>query len=177
MERFWHQPQNPGRCSVDTCKSFRGFCRIRQTTKWQLLLFNDNFMEMNSPIQYSIICPFLSCSDRKSMILFAILRAAVSDPEKNVSSIPADLGPRERKQLEFYNTRYSVCEQVWSWKTMQLRKDCRFLSYDCIFVEVQCTVVRLLLLWHVFSIWSCQRNGNNKILEFRLVGKTAVEIF
>mgnify|MGYP000008263859 FL=1 len=59
-----------------------------------------------------IICPFLSRSDRKSMMLFAILRAAVSDPEKNVSSIPADLGPRERKQLEFYNTRYSVCEQV-----------------------------------------------------------------
>ena len=37
-------------------------------------------------------------------------------------------------------------------KTRQLRKDCRFLLYDCIFVGVQYTVVRLLLLWHVFSM-------------------------
>ena len=35
-----------------------------------------------------------------------MFRAAVSDPEKNVSTIPSDLGPRERKQMEFYNTRY-----------------------------------------------------------------------
>ena len=72
-------------------------------------------MEMNGPVQYVLyknLPIFESDSDRKSMMLFAILRAAVSDPEKNVSSIPADLGPRERKQLEFYNTRYSVCEQV-----------------------------------------------------------------
>ena len=125
-----------------------------------------------------IICPFLSRSDRKSMMLFAILRAAVSDPEKNVSSFPADLGPRERKQLEFYNTRYSVCEQVWSWKNKATSQKFRSLLYECIFVGVQCTVVRLLVLWHVFSIWSClQRNGNNKILEFQLTGKTAVDIF
>lgn len=52
----------------------------------------------------------LHTEKKKDLIVETILvdqlsRAAVSDPEKNVSSIPADLGPRERKQLEFYNTR------------------------------------------------------------------------
>lgn len=37
---------------------------------------------------------------------FVTFRAAVSDPEKNNSIIPPDVGPKQRKQMEFYNTRY-----------------------------------------------------------------------
>ena len=37
---------------------------------------------------------------------FVTFRAAVSDPEENNSTIPPDMGPKERKQMEFYNTRY-----------------------------------------------------------------------
>ena len=37
---------------------------------------------------------------------FVTFRAAVSDPEKNNSTISPDVGPKERKQMEFYNTRY-----------------------------------------------------------------------
>lgn len=52
----------------------------------------------------------LHSEKKKDLIVETILvdqlsRAAVSDPQKNVSSIPTDLGPRERKQMEFYNTR------------------------------------------------------------------------
>ncbi|XP_068744753.1 calcyphosin-2-like isoform X1 [Montipora capricornis] len=52
----------------------------------------------------------LHSEKKKDVIVETILvdqlsRAAVSDPEKNASSIPADLGPKERKQMEFYNTR------------------------------------------------------------------------
>lgn len=52
----------------------------------------------------------LHSEKKKDLIVETILvdqlsRAAVSDPEKNVSTIPSDLGPRERKQMEFYNTR------------------------------------------------------------------------
>ena len=41
--------------------------------------------------------------------LNCVSRAAVSDPEKNNSTIPPDLGPKQRKQMEFYNTRYCNC--------------------------------------------------------------------
>lgn len=41
----------------------------------------------------------------ETILVDQLSRAAVSDPQKNVSTIPTDLGPRERKQMEFYNTR------------------------------------------------------------------------
>ena len=42
------------------------------------------------------------------ILFFYIFGAAVSDPEKNNSTIPPDVGPKQRKQMEFYNTRYAI---------------------------------------------------------------------
>ena len=40
--------------------------------------------------------------------LFAVSRAAVSDPEISLSPVvPLDAGPKERKKMEFYNTRWA----------------------------------------------------------------------
>ncbi|KAL9985116.1 hypothetical protein ACROYT_G007483 [Oculina patagonica] len=52
----------------------------------------------------------LNSEKKKDLIVETVLvdqlsRAAVSDPEKNNSTIPPDLGPKQRKQMEFYNTR------------------------------------------------------------------------
>lgn len=52
----------------------------------------------------------LHSEKKKDLIVETILvdqlsRAAVSDPQKNINSIPADIGPKERKKMEFYNTR------------------------------------------------------------------------
>ena len=55
----------------------------------QLIFFSDTVLH--------VIIPF-----------FYIFRAAVSDPEKNNSTIPPDVGPKQRKQMEFYNTRYAI---------------------------------------------------------------------
>lgn len=49
---------------------------------------------------------------------FLIFRAAVSDPEKNNSTIPPDVGPKQRKQMEFYNTRYAIAVKTKSFKNM-----------------------------------------------------------
>lgn len=46
--------------------------------------------------------------------IFYIFRAAVSDPEKNNSTIPPDVGPKQRKQMEFYNTRYDIAVKTKS---------------------------------------------------------------
>ncbi|CAH3189991.1 unnamed protein product [Porites evermanni] len=51
----------------------------------------------------------LHSEKKKDLIVETILvdqlsRAAVSDPQKNINSIPADIGPKERKKMEFYNT-------------------------------------------------------------------------
>jgi len=52
----------------------------------------------------------LHSEKKKDLIVETVLvdqlsRAAVSDPEKNNSTIPPDVGPKQRKQMEFYNTR------------------------------------------------------------------------
>ncbi|XP_020625654.1 calcyphosin-2-like [Orbicella faveolata] len=52
----------------------------------------------------------LHSEKKKDLIVETVLvdqlsRAAVSDPEKNNSIIPPDVGPKQRKQMEFYNTR------------------------------------------------------------------------
>nr|XP_058963199.1 calcyphosin-2-like isoform X2 [Pocillopora verrucosa] len=41
----------------------------------------------------------------ETVLVDQLSRAAVSDPEKNNSTIPPDLAPKQRKQMEFYNTR------------------------------------------------------------------------
>ncbi|RMX56794.1 hypothetical protein pdam_00009950 [Pocillopora damicornis] len=41
----------------------------------------------------------------ETVLVDQLSRAAVSDPEKNNSAIPPDLAPKQRKQMEFYNTR------------------------------------------------------------------------
>ena len=138
MEHFLDQLQNPGPCIAVLAHANHSEVFVDwDRQQWQLLLFNDKLWKWIAlySMYCVIICPFLSRSDHKSMMLFAILRAAVSDPEKNVSSIPADLGPRERKQLEFYNTRYSVCEQVWSWKNKATSQ------------RLQISLIRLYFCW------------------------------